>query len=190
MGNADASKTAETFDTRADDLMAQHHRARALLTRYNSTASTETHQRVQLLDMLLGTCAEGVWVEPPFYCDTGDNIHLGRGVFVNFNGVFLDGAAITIGDGTLLGPAVQIYATSHPLRTEERMFERGGLPAYRTTAEPVVIGRNVWIGGGAIILPGVEIGDGTTVGAGAVVTKSLPANVFAAGNPCRVLRSL
>lgn len=170
--------------------MARLHKARGLLRDYNETRSTETERRADLLQDLLGGVADGVWVEPPFFCDYGDNIRLGKGVFINLNCVFLDGDQINVGEGTLFGPAVQVYATSHPLRAEERMFERGGLPAYRTTAAPVDIGRNVWIGGGAIILPGVTIGDGTTIGAGAVVTASVPSGVFAAGNPCQVLRTL
>ena len=106
--------------------------------------------------------------------------------------VWLDrhGAAVTVGAGTLFGPAVQIYATGHPLRAKDRMFDRDGIPGYHTTAAPVTIGKEVWIGGGAILMPGITIGDGTVVGAGAVVTKSLPAGVFAAGNPCKVLRQL
>lgn len=179
-----------TFDTRAADLMARHHRARALLARYNATASTEQGVRAQILTDLLGSKGPGAWIEPPFHCDDGAKIFLGKGVFLNFNCVFLDGDRIEIGDGTLLGPAVHIYATTHPIRAAERMFERDGIPAYRTSAKPVTVGRNVWIGGGAIILPGVTVGDGTTVGAGSVVTASLPAGVFAAGNPCRIVREL
>ncbi|MEL6575920.1 MAG: sugar O-acetyltransferase [Pseudomonadota bacterium] len=184
------AKPAPIFDTRAEDALARHHRARALLRAYNATASTETAERRKLLEDLLGAAGEGIWIEPPFHCDDGGNIALGAGVFINFSCVFLDGAPITLGPGTLLGPAVQVYATTHPIRAEDRMFARGGIPAYRTSAEPVTIGANVWIGGGAIILPGVSIGDGAAIGAGAVVTGDVPPNVFAAGNPCRVIRQL
>ncbi|MGB0659641.1 MAG: sugar O-acetyltransferase [Mangrovicoccus sp.] len=184
------SAAEETFDTRSDALLAQHHATRALLRQYNTSESDEAAKRQELLQQLLGHCGEGLWIEPPFYCDYGGNIHLGRGVFVNFNCVFLDGAKIEIGDGTLLGPAVQIYATTHPLSAKERIYQRDGLPAYHTSSAPVSIGKNVWIGGGAIILPGVTIGDGATIGAGAVVTKSIPETVFAAGNPCQVIRDL
>lgn len=190
MDDAEASTPGQTFDTRADDAMAKHHRARALLRAYNATASTAAVERRRLLENLLGTVGEGVWIEPPFHCDDGANIALGAGVFINFNCVFLDGAPITLGPGTLLGPAVQIYATTHPIQAEDRMFMRDGIPAYRTSAEPVTIGANVWIGGGANILPGVTIGDGAAIGAGAVVTGDIPPNVFAAGNPCRVIRQL
>lgn len=177
-----------TFDTRADDRMAQHHRTRALLAQYNSSASDDTAARAGLLGAVLGRCDAGVWIEPPFFCDNGKNIHLGAGVFMNFNCVILDGDRVEIGAGTLLGPAVQIYATTHPIDSAERMFDRDGVPGYRTTAAPVTVGRNVWIGGGAIILPDVSIGDGTAIGAGSVVTASLPSGVFAAGNPCKVIR--
>ncbi|MCI5095845.1 MAG: sugar O-acetyltransferase [Rhodobacteraceae bacterium] len=179
-----------SFDTREDAALSRLHRARALIAEYNATASTDADTRERLLDDLLAERAAGVWIEPPFFCDYGDNIALGAGVFINTNCVFLDGARITIGEGTLLGPGVQIYATTHPIRADQRMYRKDGIPAYRTSAEPVTIGSNAWIGGGAIILPGVTIGNGTTVGAGSVVNRSLPDNVFAAGNPCRVVRQL
>ncbi|MEM6358159.1 MAG: sugar O-acetyltransferase [Pseudomonadota bacterium] len=182
--------TQASFDTRAPAALARHHRARRLLRQYNDSASTEANLRRRMLEDLLGSVGEGVWIEPPFHCDDGANIALGAGTFLNFNCVFLDGAPITLGPGTLLGPAVQIYATTHPLRAEDRMFDRDGIPAYRTTAEPVTIGAHVWIGGGAIVLPGVTIGDGAVIGAGAVVTGDVPPSSFAAGNPCRVLRPL
>ncbi|MEM9046603.1 MAG: sugar O-acetyltransferase [Pseudomonadota bacterium] len=178
------------LDTRAPENLARHHRARDLLARYNASRSDAPDARQALLKDLLADWAPGVWIEPPFFCDYGDNIHLGRGVFINFNCVLLDGGKITIGQGTLLGPAVQIYTATHPVTSDERIFERDGLPAYRTNAAPVTIGKKVWIGGGAIILPGIEIGNGTTIGAGSVVTKSVPASVFAAGNPCRVIKPL
>ena len=181
---------SESFDTRKSEQIAQLQKARALLARYNVSVMHEQDERQEILEALLGQRGDGVWIEPPFHCDYGQNIRLGDGVFFNFNCVLLDGDEIAIGSGTLLGPAVQVYATSHPLKAEERIYMRDGLPAYHTQAKPVRIGKNVWIGGGAIILPGVEIGDGTTIGAGSVVTKSLPAGVFAAGNPCSIIREL
>ncbi|MCP9482229.1 sugar O-acetyltransferase [Shimia sp. CNT1-13L.2] len=178
------------FDTRGADLMEKHHRTRRLLRRYNETPSDAGETRAEVLSKLLGRVGQGTWIEPPFFCDYGENIFLGAGVFLNFNCTVLDGARVEIGEGTLLGPGVQIYATSHPLAAGDRIYDRDGMPGYHTTAAPVTIGRHVWIGGGAIILPGVTIGDGTTIGAGAVVTSSVPENVFAAGNPCRVIRAL
>ncbi|WP_353618748.1 sugar O-acetyltransferase [Tropicibacter sp. R16_0] len=180
----------DTFDTRTDQIMARHTKARRLLKAYNASDAEERDARTQILSALLGTCRPGAWIEPPFFCDYGDNIHLDAGVFINFNCTMLDGDQIHIGEGTLLGPSVQIYATTHPIQAEDRIYTQDGLPKYRTSAQPVTIGKHVWVGGGAIILPGVEIGDGTTVGAGSIVTQSLPARVFAAGNPCRIVRQL
>lgn len=180
----------DSFDTRDEKHLALYLRARELLARYNASPPADRELRGTILSDLLGTCGKGVWIEPPFFCDYGENIDLGAGVFLNFNCVILDGARVTIGDGTLLGPAVQIYATTHPVGADDRIYSRDGNLAYRTTARPVSIGQKVWIGGGSIIQPGVTIGDGTTIGAGSVVTKSVPARVFAAGNPCRVIRDL
>ena len=132
---------------------------------------------------MLGEKGEGVYIEPPFYCDYGSNIFLGNKVYMNFNCVILDCNIVRIGDGTMLGPAVQIYAATHPLDAAQRA-------AGPELAYPVTIGRDVWIGGGAIIGPGVTIGDNTTIGAGSVVVKDIPANVFAAGNPCKAIRQL
>ena len=185
-----SQKETENFDTRKTEQIAQLQEARALLTRYNATAMHEQEERREILGALLGERGDGVWIEPPFHCDYGRNISLGDGVFFNFNCVLLDGDEISIGSGTLLGPAVQVYATTHPSKAEERIYVRDGLPAYHTQAKPVRIGKNAWIGGGAIILPGVEIGDGTTIGAGSVVTKTIPGGVFAAGNPCSIVREL
>lgn len=173
----------DSFDTRAEAAMARHHRTSGILRRYNNSLSDDATGRRALLHDLLGHCGDGVWIEPPFFCDDGGLIRMGDGVFMNFNCVILDGAEVVIGDGTLLGPAVQIHAVGHPIRAEDRMFDRDGIPGYRTTAAPVTIGRNCWIGGGAILSPGVQIGDGTTIGAGSVVTRSIPDNVFAAGSP-------
>ena len=124
-----------------------------------------------------------VWIEPPFYCDYGSNITLGDNVFFNFNCVVLDVTPVVIGSRVLFGPAVQIYAATHPLSAAER---RSGLEA----GKPVEIGDDVWVGGGAIICPGVQIGPESVIGAGSVVTRNIPARVLAAGNPCRVIREL
>nr|WP_304944991.1 sugar O-acetyltransferase [Verrucomicrobium sp. BvORR034] len=123
------------------------------------------------------------WIQPPFYCDYGYNIVLGSKVFFNFNCVVLDVMPVTIGSNVLFGPAVQIYTATHPLSAMERR-------TWREAAKPVTIGSDVWVGGGAIICPGVTIGDRTVIGAGSVVTRSIPSDVVAAGNPCRVIRRL
>ena len=121
---------------------------------------------------------QGAEIRPLFFCDYGFNIRLGAGAFLNFNCVILDVVEVTIGDGTQIGPAVQIYAADHPRDPAQR---RSGLELGR----PVHVGRNVWIGGGAIILPGITIGDDATIGAGSVVTKDVPAGVTVRGNPAR-----
>jgi len=118
----------------------------------------------------------------PFFCDYGYNVKLGTNVYFNFNCVVLDVATVSIGSNTIVGPAVQIYTATHPMNAAER---RRGLES----GKAVSIGEDVWIGGGAIICPGVTIGAGTIIGAGSVVIRNIPANVFAAGNPCRVIRA-
>jgi maltose O-acetyltransferase len=165
------------------ELLQMRRRARELTAAYNRTAQDEAAERARLLRALLGRCGAGVWVEPPFYCDYGVHTSLGDAVYLNFNCVFLDCAAVEVGDNVKFGPAVQVYAARHPVPAAERI-------AGPELASPVRIGRNCWIGGGAILCPGVTIGDNTTVGAGSVVVRDLPANVVAVGNPCRVVRRL
>jgi maltose O-acetyltransferase len=158
-------------------------RARQVLRLYNETTDQEPEQRQALLSQLLGAAGAGVWIEPPFYCDYGSHLFLDDNVYFNFNCVVLDCNTVHIGAGTLIGPAVQIYAATHSADPVERA-------AGPELALPITIGRNVWIGGAAIIGPGVTIGDNTTIGAGSVVVRSLPADVVAAGNPCRVIKRL
>ncbi len=123
------------------------------------------------------------WLQPPFYCDYGYNIKVGDKVFFNFNCVVLDVAEVIIGSRTLFGPNVQIYTATHPMNYKERA---SGLEF----AKPIAIGEDVWIGGSAVICPGVSIGDRSVIGAGSVVTKDIPVDVFAAGNPSKVIRNL
>jgi maltose O-acetyltransferase len=131
----------------------------------------------------LGSFGEGSEIRPPLYCDYGYQIHIGARTFINYGAVLLDVATITIGDDVQIGPNVQLLTPTHPLDPDAR---RAKLEA----ARPITIGHNVWLGGGVIVLPGVSIGENTVVGAGAVVTKDLPANVVAVGNPARVIRQL
>jgi maltose O-acetyltransferase len=173
----------QLYDASDPDLVADRLRARRLLQQYNGLLAEPPEARLPVLRALLGEVGTGVQIEPPFFCDYGRYIFLGAGVFMNFNCVILDVSYVRIGAGTLFGPAVQIYAASHPLAADERA--QGP-----ELAAPVTIGRRVWVGGAAIILPGVSVGDNTTIGAGSVVTKDIPANVFAAGNPARVIREL
>jgi maltose O-acetyltransferase len=157
--------------------------ARLLLKQLNETPEDQPEERSRILKELLPHAGAGLWLQPPFYCDYGSNIYLGANVFFNFNCVVLDVAAVTIGSRTLFGPNVQVYTATHPMNHVERA---AGLEF----AKPITIGQDVWIGGSAVICPGVSIGDRSVIGAGSVVTKDIPADVFAAGNPCKVIRLL
>lgn len=171
----------EPYDAQDPDLVAGRDRARKLCFALNgSTADLQDPTRRALLKQLFGAGGDTAIVTPPFFCDYGSQIELGEKVYFNFNCVVLDVCRVRIGDFTLVGPAVQIYTPLHPMAAEPRRLEEYGAP--------VDIGRDVWIGGGAIILPGVRIGDRAVIGAGSVVTRDVPADVFAAGNPCRVIR--
>jgi maltose O-acetyltransferase len=173
----------ELYDPLDPELASERRRARELCRRLNDSGETNQAARELILRELLGNIAAGLWVEPPFFCDYGSNIAVGNKVYFNFNCVVLDPAPVLIGDNVLFGPAVQIYTATHPLDANER---RIGLEF----ARPIQIGSNVWIGGGAIICPGVRIGARSVIGAGSVVTRDIPEEVFAAGNPCRTIRAL
>lgn len=165
------------------ELKAARLRARLLLKRYNDSNPDDQALRRELLAELIGSSGPGLYMEPPFYCDYGTNIHTGSNVYCNFDCVILDVAPVTIGDATMFGPAVQIYTATHPMDWETRS-------SGRELGYAIAIGDHVWVGGGAIILPGVKIGSRSIIGAGSVVTRDIPDDVFAAGNPCRVIRSL
>lgn len=169
--------SGELYDAGDPILIAERNNATALLYQYNSTPHhAVTH--TPLLAQLLGVCGPGSVIRPPFFCDYGYNIRLGSGVFLNFNCVLLDVTSIEIGDQTQIGPAVQIYAADHPRNPEARR-------ASLENGRPVRIGANVWIGGGAIILPGVIIGDDAIIGAGSVVNRDVPSGATVVGNPAR-----
>ena len=172
----------EMYDPFDPELVAGRERARDLCMALNATRESQAVERRRILEELIGTGGDTVWMQPPFYCDYGSNIHLGQRVFFNFNCVVLDVCRVRIGDYSLFGPAVQIYTPMHPMNAEQRRREEYG--------KPIDIGADVWVGGGAIILPGVTIGSRAVIGAGSVVTRDVPANVFAAGNPCRVIRDI
>jgi maltose O-acetyltransferase len=172
----------ELYDPLDPELVAARNRARDLCQTLNATREADEEERRGILIDLFGAGGDGVWMQPPFFCDYGSNITLGKRVFFNFNCVVLDVCPVTIGDFTLFGPAVQIYTPMHPLDAMERRGKEFG--------KPVTIGSDVWVGGAAVICPGVTIGSRSIVGAGAVVTRDIPEGVFAAGNPCRVIRSL
>ena len=172
----------EMYDPFDPELVAARERARDLCQALNATRDAAHQERRRILGELFGRGGETVWMQPPFYCDYGVNIELGERVFFNFNCVVLDVCPVRIGSFSLFGPAVQIYTPMHPFNAalrREREFGR-----------PVDIGSDVWVGGGAIILPGVRIGAAAVIGAGSVVTRDVPERMFAAGNPCRVIREI
>lgn len=173
----------ELYDPLDPELVACRRRARDLLASLNGSSDDEVEHRKALYASLFGTVGSSVTIEPPFYCDYGSNIYVGDGVFFNFNCIVLDPAEVRIGNHVLLGPAVQIYTATHPLDWRGR---RKGTES----ARPVAIADDVWVGGGAIILPGTSIGARSVVGAGAVVTRNVGADVFVAGNPARVVREI
>lgn len=179
----DKMLAGELYDPQDAQLRAERRHARLLIKAFNDSRDDQEQERARLLDELLPGAGAGLWIEPPFYCDYGSNITLGERVFFNFNCVVLDVAPVRIGSRVLCGPGVQIYAATHPLTAIERST---GLELGR----PVSIGDDVWIGGGAIICPGVRIGNRSVIAAGSVVTRDIPDDVVAAGNPCRVIRRL
>jgi maltose O-acetyltransferase len=166
------------------ELLAMRKNARVMCRLYNNTTEEEADKREKLLELMLGETASGVYIEPPFTCDYGKYIYLGKDVYMNFGCVFLDCCPIRIGELCMLGPNVNLYAAAHPVDPAQR------LAGPEEFGKPITIGKNVWIGGNTTVCPGVAIGDNTTIGAGSVVTKDIPANVVAAGNPCRVIRLL
>ena len=172
----------EMYDALDAELIAGRTRARDLCQELNATRESDEAARRRILRELFGKGGDSVWMQPPFFCDYGANIELGERVFFNFNCVVLDVCPIRIGSYTLFGPAVQIYTPMHPMNAEQRRLKEFG--------KPIEIGSDVWVGGGAIILPGVTIGSRTVIGAGSVVSRSIPDGVFAAGNPCRVIREI
>ena len=179
-----------SYNSRDPELLEMYHRARKLQQAYNTLDSELLEEREELLEALLEQKGKGVWIEAPFYCDYGSNIAIGSNTFVNVNCMFLDNNKIRVGKNGLIGPYVQIYTASHPLKASERIIENAGTSRYLTLTKPVVIGDNVWIGGNSVIFPGVTIGDNVTIGAGSIVTKDIPDNVFAYGNPCKAQKKL
>lgn len=173
----------ELYDASDAELVAGRSKARKLFIQYNALSYDDKDGKKAILRDLLGNFQNSIDIQSPFYCDYGFNIFAGDNLFLNFNCIILDCARVTFGDNVFLAPNVQLYTAYHPVIASERI--KG--PEY---AAPITIGNNVWLGGGVIVCPGVTIGDNTTIGAGSVVTKNIPANVVAAGNPCKVIREL
>jgi maltose O-acetyltransferase len=178
----DKMLAGELYDPMDPELAALRERARDLCQALNATREAQQEERRRITRELFASGGESVWVQPPFHCDYGSNIYLGERVYFNFNCVVLDVCEVRIGDRTLIGPAVQIYAATHPLDAALRRTREFG--------KPIEIGPDVWIGGGAIFCPGVRIGAQAIIGAGSVVTRDVPERTIAAGNPCRVIRTI
>jgi maltose O-acetyltransferase len=181
-GEKEKMLAGELYDPLDAELVRGRERARDLCQELNVTRENDQEARRRILTELFGKGGGSVWMQPPFFCDYGSNILLGERVFFNFNCVVLDVCLVKIGDFTLFGPAVQIYTATHPMNAELRRRQE--------YAKPIEIGADVWVGGGAIICPGVRIGSKAVIGAGSVVTRDIPDGVFAAGNPCRVIREI
>lgn len=181
----------QLYDCGDPDLLKQWHKAKDLVREYNHTVSDDSVKKGQILKELLGGHGKNLWITPPFYVDYGENIYFGNNCEVNMNCTFLDDNKICIGHNALIAPNVQIYTAFHPTNATERFGEPkedGSFEFCKTQTAPVHIGDNVWIGGGVVILPGVHIGNNVVIGAGSVVTKDIPDNTVACGNPCRVIR--
>ena len=181
----------ELYDCGDPELLDRWHLAKHLAAAYNRTASADLAEKDRILARLLGGRDKNLWITPPFYVDYGNNIFFGNNCEVNMNCTFLDDNRITIGDNALIAPNVQIYTAFHPTNAADRFGAPkpdGSFEFCKTRTAPVTIGNNVWIGGGAILLPGVTIGNNVVIGAGSVVTHDIPANSVAVGSPCRVVR--
>lgn len=173
----------ELYDPRDPELVADRERARELTARYNRTAASDREERQALLAELFGSLGADCHVEPPFRCDYGYNVHVGENVYANVGCVVLDVCRVEVGADSLVGPGVHVYTATHPLDPDERAsgLEYGA---------PVTVGENVWIGGRAVLNPGVTVGDGAVVASGAVVTRDVPADTVVGGNPASVVREL
>jgi len=170
------------YDPLDAELVAARERALDLCWHINATRDAQQDERRRLLVELFGAGGDTAWLQPPFFCDYGSNIYLGTRVFFNFNCVVLDVCNVRIGDYSLFGPGVQILTPLHPLDAALRRREEYG--------KPITIGADVWVGGGALILAGVTVGSRSVIGAGSIVTRDIPDEVFAAGNPCRIIRTI
>ncbi len=166
-----------------EDLFNRRVIAKKLFRAYNKTEDDEKELRCQLMNQLFKKVGKNVWIEPDFKCEFGKNITIEDDVYINFGCVILDCAEVTIGSHTLLGPNVGLYAANHSIDASERI--NGGCQG-----KPIHIGKNVWFGGDVKVVPGVTIGDNTIIGTGSIVTKDIPSNVIAVGNPCKVIREI
>lgn len=181
----------QIYDCGDPELLEQWHKAKDLIRIYNNSNSADIKRKEEILNELLGGRGKNLWITAPFFVDYGNNIYFGNNCEVNMNCTFLDDNIIRIGDNALIAPNVQIYTAFHPTNALDRFGEPredGSFEFCKTQTAPVTIGNNVWIGGGAIIMPGITIGDNVVIGAGSIVTKDIPDNTIAYGNPCCVMR--
>lgn len=174
--------SGENYNALDPELRKLSNHAKMLIYKYNNTRPDEGEKRIEILKNLLGSCTDTTFIEPNFKCDYGFNIHVSGLLVMNYNCVLLDVCKISIGNNVFVGPNTCITTASHPIIPEERLEASFG--------KPVTIGNDVWIGANCTILPGVNIGDGSVIGAGSVVTKDIPERVVAVGNPCKVLRKV
>ena len=182
--------SGQIYNSPYAELIELYHKARKLILDYNSSNSKDTEGRCRILKELLGQVENGVWIEAPFFCDYGENISIGENTFINTNCMFLDDNQIIIGKNGLIAPYVQIYTANHPLKASDRIHNSIDGMRYKTFTTPVKIGDNVWIGGNSGIMPGVTIGSNVTIGAGSVVTRDIPDNKLAFGNPSKVIKDI
>lgn len=191
MNELEKCMAGEYYDCHDKIFLAFKGRARKLLKEYNALAYEQNEEKERILKQLFGKIGAGVTVGAPFICDYGRNIYIGNNVSVNMNCTFVDCNKITIGNDVLIASNVQLYTAAHPIDFAERYVPGTNEELLRRTyALPIKVGNGCWLGGGVIVLPGVSIGDGSVIGAGSVVTKDIPANSLAAGNPCRVIRKI
>lgn len=183
MTELEKQSRCEEFWNSDPQIVEAKRRARKLSYELSSASIEDEETFHRIVKELFAECGENLYLKPPFHCDYGYNIHIGKNVLINYQCVFLDAAPVTIGDNCFIGPLCGFYTVSHPLDVQHRN------DGY-VTGRPIVLKDNVWIGGSVTILPGVTIGENSVIGAGSVVTKDIPANVIAAGNPARVIRHL
>lgn len=176
--------TGEIYDANYDkELIIERQKAKDLCFEYNNQKPSDLEKRREIIKKILGKTKENFLIEQPFICDYGYNIEIGENFYSNHNLTILDANKVTFGNNVFVAPNCSFYTAGHPLEAETR---NKGLEY----AKPIEIGNNVWIGGNVVVLPGVKIGDNTVIGAGSVVTKDIPANVVAVGNPCRVIKEI
>lgn len=173
----------QLYDPADKTLTHERQNARKLCRQFNQSTETEKKLRVKTLKELFQTDNSTIWIEPSFKCDYGYNIKFGNKVFINFDCVILDTAEVSIGNNVMIGPGVHIYTPQHPIDPNERS-------TWKEYSEPVHIADNVWLGGKVTICPGVSIGENSVIGAGSVVSKDIPSNVVAAGNPCKIIQKI